>query len=204
MYPKNIYLKQWFSTSFPYNFTTHFLLTLSWWSGSLFHYKKYNKNCLIFLEACLHMNICLLPSVNVSVPILGNSISHICTRYHKPLPLKKFFLKNPLSLHNQYSFYTGFFFFINIHTSCNSSHFKTTNQDSKQQQQKHIITWFLFSFSFPIPCFLFIYHILPHFLVYYLFITKVFERLVWASWVCFFTFHFLFNPLVIWTVHWNY
>ena len=74
----------------------------------LLHYEKYSKNCL-FLEACLHMNICLLLSINVSVPILGNSISHICTRYHKPLPLKKIFLKYPLSFHYQYSISTGLF-----------------------------------------------------------------------------------------------
>ena len=164
MYPKNIYLKQWFSTSFPYNFTTHFLLTLSWWSGSLFHYKKYNKNCLIFLEACLHMNICLLPSVNVSVPILGNSISHICTRYHKPLPLKKFFLKYPLSLHHQYSFSTGFFLSTYIQAvivpilkqltrTQNNNNKSILSPDSSSVFPSPFLASYSFTTSFPISLF---------------------------------------------------
>lgn len=99
----------------------------------LLHYEKYSKNCL-FLEACLHMNICLLLSINVSVPILGNSISHICTRYHKPLPLKKIFLKYPLSLHYQYSISTGLFLLTYIQAvivSILKQLIRTQNNNSK-------------------------------------------------------------------------
>lgn len=87
---------------FIYNFTIHLLLTLSWWSCFCILKNRVKRMCLLFLEACLHMNIHLLPSMNVSdisVPILDDSLSPICTWSHKLLSLEEFVLKCSLSLH---------------------------------------------------------------------------------------------------------
>ena len=123
------------SNSIPLFYTTLQLTFSSLSADDLAFYfilkSRVKRNCLIFLEACLHMNIYVLPSMNVSVPISDSSLSQICTGYHKPLLLKEFFLKCSLSLQHQYSLSTGLFLSTYIQAVIVPILKQTTNQNSK-------------------------------------------------------------------------
>ena len=97
------------------------------------------------------------------------SSPHICTRYHKPLPLKKFFLKYPLSLQHQYSISTGLFLstYIQavivpilkqlIRTQNNNNKNILLPSDSSSVFSSPFLVSYSFTTSFPISLFT-IYH----------------------------------------------